>query len=180
MISPPSATFSEACDRSLVVRTRSHPWGKPCLNADIAQKVAEDNRCMRAAFRIIHWLERHQIPWILEHPSSSKVWYVPRVQALRRLPHVQGILTDCCQFGSPWQKRTLLLCSRIDEQDLARCSRLCSAPPGWCSSGRQHVRLAGSNRHGVPLKAVAQAYPHKLCHSLAFALTAHARIVESL
>ena len=133
-----------------------------------AEKVRAGNQCMRSALSIIHWLEKHPIPYIFEHPSTSNAWCLPRLRWLRRLHHVQAVTTDFCQYGVPWRKRTLLLCSRIDEQDLVRCQRLCTGPPGFCATGLRHVQLTGSNKQGVPFTRIAQPYPAKLCHHLAF------------
>ena len=178
MLAPPCTTFSVARDRTSVIRTAQEPWGLQDQKPQDVEKVKIGNDCMKSAFRIMSWLEKHRIPYIFEHPYTSKAWFLPRLKWLRRLPHVRAVTTDFCQFGVPWRKRTLLLCSRIDDLDLERCRRLCAGPPGFCASGRRHVQLTGCNKHGVPLTQVAQPYPDKLCHHLAFALTSHARIVE--
>ena len=173
MLAPPCTTFSVARDRTCVIRTADEPWGVSDLKPGDAEKVRAGNQCMRSALSIIHWLEKHRIPYLFEHPYTSKAWYLPRLRWLRRLHHVQAVTTDFCQYGVSWRKRTLLLCSRIDEQDLVRCQRLCTGPPGFCATGLRHVQLTGSNKQGAPFTRTAQPYPAKLCHHLAFALTSH-------
>ena len=90
------------------------------------------------------------------------------------MPHVRVVATDLCQFGSPGRRKTTLMCSRIDHLDLDRCERSCTGINGRCSNGRRHVQLTGSDRHGISLASV---FPSRFCHSLAFSLTAHARVV---
>ena len=174
MLAPPCTSFTRARDRTSIIRTSEQPWGLDGLDPVDAQKVHVGNRCMRSALRIIFWLERMKVPWILEHPFSSKAWYLPRLRYLRRQPHIRAVATDFCQFNVPWQK----LCSRIDEQDLARCHKLCTGSSGYCTTGRRHVQLTGSSNKGIPLTRIAQPYPGRLCHALGYALTSHARVVQ--
>ena len=167
MLAPPSTTFSCARDRSGAIRSAQYPWGLPNLCEQDAKKVHADNLCMRATLRIIAWLEHQRIPWILEHPYTSRAWLIPRLKSLRQQAHIQAVVTDCCQYGTPWRKRTLLLASRIDELDLSGCSRICSGNHGFCSKGHRHVQLAGHDHAGQSFSRKAQTYPHRLGHALA-------------
>ena len=173
MLAPSAATFARARDRSGIVRTEDFPWGLSGLPTQVAKKVHDCNRRIAAVFRITGWLEHHQIPWILELPASSKAWDLRRLKALCDAPHTTVVAADFCQFGERWRARVVLLASRIDELDLARCSRLCSGTSGLCSTGAWHVSPSGHDRDSQP-------YPPRLCHALASALTAHARIAPSL
>ena len=90
---------------------------------------------------------------------------------LESADHTFSIITDFCQFGTKWRKRTKLLVGNMYEDDIARCSRLCAGPPGYCSrTVKKQQQLTGSTRNGVPWTRVAQPYPKQLCHHLAYSL----------
>ena len=40
-------------------------------------------------------------PWILEHPSESWLWAVPKIEALAAQVRTAFALADYCTFGSP-------------------------------------------------------------------------------
>ena len=179
MLAPPCSSFSPARDRTMVVRTRDYPWGLPNLPDHELQKVIVGNKCIKCALLIIKWLDSKKLPWVIENPHSSKIWFLPPLQRLQKARHTEVVVTDFCCYGTRWRKRTRLLCGNIDEADLMRLRRMCRGPPGICErTGLPHFHLTGSNRHGVPWTTVAQPYPVKLCHQLAFSLTAHLQVVE--
>ena len=171
MLAPPCSSFSPARDRARVIRTRDCPWGLPNLPLHEVHKLEVGNACFRAAIKIIKWLDKHGIPWILENPSTSKAWLLPPLVQLEQANHTQSIVTDFCQFGTRWRKRTKLLVGNMDPDDIARCCRLCHGPPGGCSrTHKKHFQLTGSARNGVPWTRIAQPYPPQLCHHLAYSL----------
>ena len=173
MLAPPCSSFSVARDRTAVIRSRMYPWGLPAcqLSEKDQERVALGNQCFKAALKIISWLDAFRIPWILENPATSKCWFLPPLQKLASCPHVCTVITDFCQYGCPWRKRTKLLCGNLDTQDVARLSRLCTGR-GICSKSlKQHFHLTGSNHQGVPWTRIAQPYPTGLCKDIAFALT---------
>eukprot|EP00438_Fugacium_kawagutii_P006663 Skav225702 [mRNA] locus=scaffold1817:290507:291919:+ [translate_table: standard] len=173
MLAPPCSSFSIARDRTAVIRTKQYPWGVPdhLLSSADQVKVRVGNQCFRAAIKIISWLDKYGIPWILENPFTSKCWYLPPLQKLMQSSHVQVVQVDFCYYGTRWRKRTQLLCGNLDAQDVRRLRHLCSGR-GLCSfSGKQHFQLTGSNHQGIPWTRVAQPYPAGLCRDLAFTLT---------
>ena len=171
MLAPPCSSFSRARDRTMVIRTKQFPWGLPDLPPHEQLKVDQGNACFRAALKIIKWLDKYKIPWILENPSSSKAWFIPELVSLQNAAHTHLVETDFCQFGTRWRKRTKLLAGNMTSDDIARCSQLCCGAPGVCDrTGKGHFQLTGSARNGVPWTRIAQPYPKKLCHHLAYAL----------
>ena len=173
ILAPPDSSFSAARDRHSVLRTQQYPWGLPnhLLSSADQLRVENGNKCFAAALKIISWLDQHHIPWILENPSSSKCWYLPDLQQLMHAPHCVTVLTDSCQFGTKWRKRSRLLCGHLDSQDVARLERLC-AGRGLCSqTGSKHFQLTGSNHQGIPWTRIAEPYAKGLCQQLAFVLT---------
>ena len=79
VVDPPCGSFSLI--NASVCRSEPDPWGNgPQINDKAKASIAIGNKCMRAAFQIITCLEKRKIPWILEHPVSSRAWYIPFVQ----------------------------------------------------------------------------------------------------
>ena len=173
MLAPPCFSFSVAKDRAGVTRTSQAPWGVDSLPTAERQRLAVGNACARSAIRVIRELDRLHLPWCLENPESSKLWFLPALQRLLRMSHVHAVTIDFCQYGSPWRKRTKLVFGNLDRQDTLRlCHRRCAGPPGWCSrTGRRHARLSGRAPDGRPRTAVAQPYPPQLCADLSFVLS---------
>ena len=174
MMAPPCTTFSIARDRTKVIRSRAYPWGLPAdqLTPAELEKVEEGNRCFEAAFELIHHLNRHRIPWILENPATSKCWFLKPIQDLLLDPACTLITLDFCQFGTPWRKATSLLCGNLDSQDLQRLQRRCRGTAGVCSrTQKRHWQLSGTHK-GVNMTKLAQPYPTDLCRQIAFVLTA--------
>ena len=179
MLAPPCSSFSVAKDRTCVVRSKQFPWGLPPSMLSVADqlRVQNGNKCFHAALKIIEWLDKLRILWILENPASSKCWFLPQLQQLEQSPHTiyMSVITDFCQYGTRWRKRTKLLCGNLDTQDLDRLDKRCTGS-GLCSrSGHPHFQLTGSNHQGVPWTRVAQPYPRGLCQQLAFVLISPSR-----
>lgn len=178
MFAPPCSTFSTARDRTRVIRNRQHPWGFSDLPEYELQKIRLGNACFKATLKIIRWLDKHAVPWIVENPHSSKAWFLPEMQELISSQHTQVIVTDFCQFKKPWRKRTRLLGGNIDLCDFQRCEKICTGRKGLCSrTHKPHVHLTGSSSKGIPMTRLAQPYPAGLCHDLAHALLAPFRLV---
>ena len=180
MLALPCGSFSGI--NRFAGRSRRDPWASQYKHETpyMVESVAAGNRCMRAELRIIRILERHEIPWILEHPLTSRAWWLPAFDALRRKAHVEFIVFDQCMYGTPWKKATALLCSRIDNS--ARLSHRCSGRRGTCSrTSKAHITLRGADpKSGKNWTAIASPYPAKLNRSLAFALVDSARHRYSL
>ena len=181
MIAPPCISFSIARDRAGIIRTEEFPWGLPGLTKSDQEKVTVGNKCMRSAFALIRAFDSHSLPWIFEHPNTSKAWFLPELRRLQGMSHVQVVVTDLCQWGTKWRKRTRFLLGNVAEDDAAGCSRLCQGEHGGCSrSGRTHLVLTGKDAHGRNLTQVAQPYPHPLCHRLVRAALSQYMIIPSL
>ena len=173
MLAPPCSSFSCARDRTAVIRTRLEPWG---VSGEVSPKDAErlevGNSTARSAIVIAKAFHKKGLPWIIENPHSSKIWWLPPMLELASLSGVEAVVTDFCMFARPWRKRTLLLCGNIKEEDRARLCRRCSGTRGFCSrTGQRHLQLTGSAPCGTPWTRIAQPYPPALCKQLAFVLT---------
>ena len=177
MLAPPCCSFSIARDRTMVIRTRAQPWGLPNLPEHEQQKVEYGNECLKAALRFIKCAHQLGLPWVLENPFTSRMWWTPELQALINDDRTELIQNDFCQFGTRWRKRTWFLAGNLDVCDLQRLRKQCCGTGGVCSrTKRPHLVLTGSSPSGVPWTRIAQPYPRKLCSILAWILTEPARV----
>ena len=175
MLAPPCLSFSAARDRTSAIRTAEYPWGVPAfgLQQKDLESLHEGNKIFECVIQVLRWLDELSLPWILEHPRSSKCWLLPPVQALLTAPHTSIVYTDMCQWGTRWKRPTTLLAGNVDSQDLQRLRRLCHGRSGNCSrSGGTHFAVSGLGPGHVPWTQVSHTYPKQFCHALAFALTA--------
>ena len=162
MLAPPCNTFSIA--QSGRLRTIHEPWGRSDLSDELQSKVILGNRLARRALRLARVFHARNIPWILEHPSTSYLWHTPEIAAMLRLHKVEMVTIDQCAFGSAHRKRTTFLCGHCDEHDLwLLADRRCCSCTGVCDfSGRKHIQLSGGSK-----TAQSQVYPPALCRKLA-------------
>ena len=178
MIATPCTSWSVARNRTNVIRNRFEPWGirlplKPLSERDKAS-LDMGNRTMKATLLLIRCFEKEGIPWCLENPASSNMWHVPQLRALLKRPHIQLVEIDQCSFGQPWRKRTKLLFSRCDVQDVeAMASKHHCGGRRVCDfSNKEHIQLTGSGPDGKPLTRQAQTFPSGMCRTLARLLLA--------
>ena len=127
---------------------------------------------MMAALELAKHFHRLGLPWIIENPKASKMWWVPPMRRLAASKGVCEITCDFCQYGKPWRKRTTFLCGNVPADTLHRINRTCQGKHGICSATHnRHFQLTGSSPEGISWTRIAQPYPTKLCYGLAHALT---------
>ena len=173
MLDPPCDSFSAARDRTKVIRTRAQPWGvdESLLTENEKQNVTLGNSCFASCCNLIRVLNLYKVPWILANHVSSKCWQLPFLQHLEQQEHVVSIISDCCQYGTAWQKRQKFLCGNIAPADLHRIDHRCNNS-GICSrSDRPHFRLTGKGPNNINWTTIAEPYPKQLCDGLAYSLT---------
>ena len=99
------------------------------------------------------------IPWLVENPQTSLLWWERPFRRLATYGHIEKVTTHLCGFNAPWRKPTTLMRSR-----LPGCYRLkktcgCCAPFRLCSfSLRPHVVLQGCDPQGMSWARRAQEY----------------------
>ena len=143
-------------------------WGLSNLCDRDQERVREANALARFSFRVFEICRRFGVPVALEHPATSRLWLVPQVQRLLGQPNVQLSVTDFCQDGVPWRKRTKVLSAHVDFRSVPR---LCTGKHGFCShthcgTHHKHVHLVGTCDKGF-LTRVAQTYPRNFCRRVA-------------
>ena len=146
MMAPVCTSFSRARDRTKVIRSLRFPWGIPqrFLNEKEAASIKLGNACFRTCIQLIHELNLHSLPWILENPWMSRCWQLPPIRRLLQQHSAFLCRGDFCQWGTKRRKPTGFLFNHLD--DSYRLHRPCQGhPPGVCSrTGRRHWLLTGS------------------------------------
>ena len=91
-------------------------------------------KCLRFTAYLIELCHQYGILYSLENPQTSKMFRVAGIQ--RALQHTGAIMVefDCCRYGCPYRKRTLLA---------TNCSVLSALGKRCCFKLRQHEHLRG-------------------------------------
>ena len=145
------------------MRDCSHPGGLPQLSSRDAAKVRTGNRLFHVSYRVIELRIRLPAPVFLENPGASIVWLMPRLRRLASLCCSRVFVTDFCQHGARWRKRTRIQgwhCA--DHPALHVC---CRGRSGLCSrTGLRHIVLSGTDPRSKRLwTSIAQPYPGPFC-----------------
>ena len=160
-LAPPCSSWSSARrgapgTRGGPLRSRQHVWGLPNVEADAQPMLAVGNATAAATLQIINLCVKLHIPVAVENPTTSLLWQVPALLRLSRHHSCHRHVSDFCQYGTPWRKRTTVLSWYTDGEGL---QLRCRSTKGVCDrTGLQHVRLTGSDKAG-PLTRQAQPYP---------------------
>ena len=115
-------------------------YGLPDLCPKDEARVTLGNRQVRWAARVIRACIKHEIPVIVENPSSSRIWLVPEI--VRLLPFsCCNLVTHQCMFGATHNKPTRLVSWGMDVSCMLR---KCSCKHGICDrTGLRHKVLTG-------------------------------------
>ena len=122
MIALTCISWSIARNRTNTIRSRAEPYGvsnprKPISDNDSA-RLLEGNLQLRRISVLIRVLLQYGIPWILENPDPSTVFWTDELREFANDPMAESITIDQCAFGTPWRKRTRLSCGNCDSIDL--------------------------------------------------------------
>ena len=149
------------------LRTNHHIYGLPGLSSKDRHKLLVGNRTMRVSARIIGLCIQYHIPCFLENPAGSMMWCAPPIAKHCGHASSRQFITDFCQHGARWRKRT-----RIQTWNAQECPALnvcCSGHGGICSrSNKRHIVLKGQDPVSKQLWThLAQPYPRAFCHKAA-------------
>ena len=135
----PCTTWSTARWPPLRSAARLRGLPEKVLSPIDAQKVRTGNATIDAAKRVARACAHYIVPCILENPHSSLAWQEAGMAQIRRLACAQEVVVDYCQYGSPWRKRTRLLCLHIASTP-SMCRR-CAGKQGICSRTKSSIKL---------------------------------------
>ena len=107
-----------------------------------AAKVRVGNRTFHFSCDVIELCLEMRIPVFMENPAGSLIWKARRLQRLLQQSCCQLLTFDCCQYGSPWRKRTTV--AAWGAVDLSRLQRRCTGQRGLCSRSRAFVHVRNS------------------------------------
>jgi hypothetical protein len=141
------------------IRSNSHILGLPNLRENDKTKIRQGNLTMAVSTRFIRACIKHGVPCFLENPAHSMMWLAPQMQRVTRHPSHTSNITDFCQHGARWRKRTRV--SAWNAVDNHRLSATCSGKKGFCSyTGKHHIILSGTDKQSGKLwTQLAQPYP---------------------
>ena len=142
-------------------RSAAEPYGIVGLTQAQQKKVSEGNEFAKFVAKVCAACLRRSIPFWVENPVASFLWWIPEVVSISRSPGVGFWTVDFCAFGTPWRKRTRFLTTTC----LAGQKTLC---PGCLA----HQILRGRSRqHKKSWTRVAEPYPNRLSLVVAMALS---------
>lgn len=152
------------------LRTSKQLWGIPGLSDRDKHKIQQGNATMRFTCYVIDLCIKFRIPCFLENPHSSMMWLVPRLSRFSNFQCSSRFVTDFCQHGARWRKRT-----RVQAwfgQDHPDLNKRCCGHRGICSAaGKPHIVLKGQDPVSKQLWThLAQPYPTKFSFASARAL----------
>lgn len=160
----PCTSFSQARKWDDVgpgpLRDYDNLFGFPWLSAGDRFKVEQGNQLLRFSIRILELCQQYSIPYALENPATSYIWYMPPMLKFRRKYDPGLVIFDFCQYGEDWKKPTAVV---GNFWDLHTLNKRCTGTFKCCSAThRPHVPLAGLSTCGIFRTLLAQPYPWKL------------------
>ncbi len=114
---------------------------------------------------ILACCRRLVIPAALENPAGSRLWLCAPMLTARAWQASREIVTDYCQFGEAWRKRTRILSIFVD---LSGAERHCRGKGICTATGQPHETLETLSgcRGKVFRTSLAEPYPLQLCACL--------------
>jgi hypothetical protein len=173
MVATPCTTFSTARDRTLVIRCKVWPWGRPDLPEKEQLKILQGNVTARFAVQVFRECRRVGTPCAVENPWSSRLWQTPEFKCLINKADTSFGRADFCQYGTAWRKATGFLACHVSKQAFSSFCKSCTGRKLCSRTSKCHHVLSGSSPSGKPWTLVAQPYPRKLCVALCALLRTH-------
>ena len=144
-----------------------HIWGHPRALRRPAdrRKLELGNSTAKRTAEIIQAAVEHKVPVALENGNSSRLWHCPPIADLCAHPSATKFVTDMCQHGARWRKRT-----RVQTwgcRATAALKHQCIGGSQFCTaSGQPHIVLQG-HRGGGSWSARASRYPWRFARAVA-------------
>ena len=79
------------------------------MDGALAARVEDGNQLLRHMCRWCRLAAKKGVWWVIENPTSSRLWRMPEIQDLISRTNAYFIVLDFCQYGTPWRKRAKLL-----------------------------------------------------------------------
>jgi hypothetical protein len=128
------------------------------LSSADRQKIKVGNATLHATTKVIQHAFSFHTPCFLENPAGSMMWLTPRLQNLCQHHSSRRFVTDFCQHGARWRKRTRVQGWFVQPND--SLSLTCSGHGGKCSRTDQfHIVLKGRSCFKTALDPSRSALP---------------------
>ena len=72
-------------------------------------RVTSANELVRIVAKLCELCTVIGVPWVIENPRSSLIWQMPNLNKLVTKTKAEFCRYDYCQFGTEWQKPTVLM-----------------------------------------------------------------------
>ena len=156
-IAPPCGTFSRA--REIVpgpppLRSEEFPRGLQQLTETERTRVESGNKVAMACLRIAKMCTRLGVPFTLENPARSLIWWLPEYVKLMKVSH--DVYFDMCMHGGRRKKPTRIMTNFPVFNKLHVC----------CNGAHEHLPWGKNSAHEF-VTASEAAYPPLLCKRLA-------------
>ena len=140
------------------LRNNQFLFGIPGLSSADRQKIKVGNATLHATTKVIQHAISFHTPCFLENPAGSMMWLTPRLQNLCQHHSSRRFVTDFCQHGARWRKRTRVQGWFVQPND--SLSLTCSGHGGKCSRTDQfHIVLKGRSCFKTALDPSRSALP---------------------
>jgi len=143
------------------LRSDECPWGLNDLSPADRSKAEVGNALAGFSLSVLRLCRLTRVPCALENPHTSRLFLLPPY-VREFVSGVRDFVTDYCQDGQPWRKRTRLRAYCVD---LSPAVRTCCGRGICARSGLPHVQIKGT-LNGKFLTLVAEPYPRNLCRRL--------------
>ncbi len=189
----PCGTFSSARRNDgkgpKPLRSKKYVTGFPSLTGRDKKRVGSANELVQIVTKLCELCTQIGVPWVIENPRSSLIWQMPSLKKLATKSKAEFSRYDSCQFGTDWQKPTVLMVygNPLLKINQVRCDPTKTGDPDGpsiCSkTQKQHTLLKGTitmtTRSAQPLRKpdksgkvkevkqfltnAAEPYPKKIC-----------------
>ena len=134
-MAPPCGTSSRARGKPLPkrkgkgkaprpLRSEQFPWGLEDRDQHELMKVVRANYLYLLCSHIALWASLRGIPWVIENPANSLLWYTGLMKFLLALPMCLDIDYDACMHGGNRPKKQRFRSTLRGLQPLAvRCDQ---------------------------------------------------------
>ena len=147
-------------------RSKALLFGLPAVKGKRLQICNEHNKLNYLFLNVVRTCNHHKVAVLLENGASTMLRDVDEMQYWHNLLKDSTVVTDYCQFGMPYQKRTRVLCS---VPGMAGIVRKCECKHKHRVASKGRVKIAGEWRARCK---VPQAYTPQLCAEIAKHYTA--------
>ena len=119
-------------------------------------KLAEGRAHLKFAMQVFEWQVRRKKMAVFEHPATSKAWEEESVKHCLKLPGVQRVRADLCEYGMAVKG----IANKKPTDFMVNGVAMMMELGRRCGGGHVHQPLIGG------LARLAEKYPRRLCRAM--------------